>query len=166
MKKVTPQEANKLIININTEIETLKKIESRSSTFIAATTENIIDARPDYNFWDVRNKITALQEKVRKIKHALNVFNTQTELPDTHLTIDQALVFMPQLIQNIYELQDMKSRLPKERKSVTGNIIDYKYANYKIKDAESEYNTSIEMLTKIQNALNLVNSTVKFDIPD
>ena len=165
--KMNSQEANKLLNKINSQIKSLEAIESMSSTFIAATIENVEDVRPEYNFWKVRNEITILQEKVRKIKHAINFFNTTTELPGMSITIDQALIFMPQLTGNLYKLEAMKTRLPKERiHSSNGNIIDYKYANYDIKDAEEEYEATLDMLAKLQNAMNIVNSTIEFDIPD
>ena len=167
MSKMNSQEANKLLNKINSQIKSLEAIESMSSTFIAATIENVEDVRPEYNFWKVRNEITILQEKVRKIKHAINLFNVSTELPGMSITIDQALIFMPQLTSNLYKLEAMKTKLPKERiHSSSGNIIDYKYANYDIKDAEEEYEATSDMLAKLQNAMNIVNSTIEFDIPD
>ena len=87
-------------------------------------------------------------------------------LPGTEITIDRALIFLPQLRKNLMELANMKAMLPKERKIVNGNVIDYRYANYKIKDAEDEYNETLDLITKIQNKLNLINSIVYFDIPD
>ena len=47
-----------------------------------------------------------------------------------------------------------------------GGIINYGYINYNPKDVEEEYNYTCDMLARIQNELNKVNITIKFDIPD
>ena len=56
--RVTIQEATKLLAKIEERISYLKSFEIKSSVFTAATTENVEDVRPEYDFWTVRNEIT------------------------------------------------------------------------------------------------------------
>ncbi len=61
----------------------------------------------------------------------------------------------------------MRGAMPKVRVSSGysgGNIIDYKYANYDIEEVGRYYTDIAETLAKAQTALDLVNSTVEFEI--
>lgn len=59
------------------------------------------------------------------------------------MTIDEMLVYIPQLTRLKNKLLEMKSRLPKERVEEQygrpSNIIDYRYANYDIAAVEADY---------------------------
>lgn len=46
--------------------------------------------------------------KIRKVKHAINVFNTVTNVPDFDMIIDEMLVFFPQLTKKCETLSRMK----------------------------------------------------------
>ena len=62
----------------------------------------------------------------------------------------------------------MQKRLPKQRTSVYGmgnnSVIDYTYANYDVEITKKDYVTVSDELRDIQTALDLVNSTITFDI--
>lgn len=167
MISVTSAQANKMLNKLNDEITALYQKEQQSSRFNAAVGENISDARPEYSFENTRTDIAILENKVRKIKHAINLFNTRTEVPGTGKTIDEVLVHIPQITKQKKRLADMKSNLPKERvqSSIrTGNLIEYTYANYDIQDASKAYDNISDELSAIQNALDTVNNTVYFSI--
>ena len=168
MAMVTSQEANKLLKKLDEEIQSWKILQENNKTFTAATIENKEELRPEFNFFEVQNQIAILEEKVRTIKHAINIFNCTTEIKalGVCMTIDQALVFLPQLTNKKYILGQMKDVPEQRRKTVNGNIIDYTYRNYSLEDVNSEYDAACDLLTAVQNELNLVNATVKFEIPD
>ena len=108
-----------------------------------------------------------LAGKIRSLKHAINVFNSTTVIPEWNITIDEMLVLIPQLTRCRNRLAGMKSRLPKERVEAgmrtASNIIDYRYANYDIAAAQAAYDEVSTKLANAQTALDLVNSTVKFE---
>lgn len=164
--QITSNEANKLLKNLRSEISSLLSIESQSQSFVAATTENIEDARPEYNFAETQAKISELQAKTRLIKHTINVFNTTTTLPGLDYTIDEALVALPQLTSTVHKLSRMMQELPKSRTggSVAG-LIQYKYINYSLDEAKNEYNKLNDLVSKIQTSLDTVNNTIKFELP-
>ena len=105
---------------------------------------------------------------MRTVKHAINFFNATHKVEGFDMTIDQMLIFIPQLSKKRSKLYAMKSVLPKSRAETpygkTVNIIDYSYANYDIKKAEADYEAVSDLLARAQNALDLVNSTVSFEI--
>ena len=166
--KYTSSEANKLLKGLEARISDLKKRESKSRSFHAAATEDPETLRPVYDFDETQKQIAALEQDVRTVKHAINVFNVTHTLPGfDDMTIDQALVYLPQLFGRVRKLQDMAAALPRERvESYRSNIIDYVIANYDIADAEQAYREGQEKLRDIQLALDAVNSceTMEIDV--
>ena len=93
--KITPDGAQKMIHSLETQRRQLVEKMNELSTFIVAVSEgNPEDLRPEFNFTDTVNEIKMIDEKIMKIKHARNVFNTTTYLPDEQMTIDEALIMM------------------------------------------------------------------------
>lgn len=166
--RVTSSQAAKLLRQLNDELRTLQLKESNSSSFVAAIQEDVESVRPEYNFKEMRDAQAEVECKIRKVKHAINVFNTTTIIPDFNITIDEMLVYLPQLNAECATLSKMRGAMPKVRVnsgySGGGNIIDYKYANYDIEEVGRYYTDIAETLAKAQTALDLVNSTVEFEI--
>lgn len=81
------------------------------------------------------------------------------------MTIDQALVYMPQLKKRVSKLKEMSNRLPKERVTyLNRNWIDYNIVNYDIGCAEEEYKKAYNEMIELQLALDVVNTTETMDI--
>ena len=72
---VTSAEANKLLRKLNDERTALLDKEMQNRVFVAATVENLEDARPAYSYAETQEKLAALDEQIRKLKHAINRFN-------------------------------------------------------------------------------------------
>ncbi|MBR7019957.1 MAG: hypothetical protein IKI15_02750 [Lachnospiraceae bacterium] len=165
--KLTSAEAAKVLRKMNDDYEALLSREQASEVFVAAISEDVEDVRPEYDFAKTREEEQVLAAKIRKLKHAINVFNATTEVPGFGMTIDAMLVYIPQLTRCRNRLAQMKSRLPKERVEAgfraASNIIDYRYANYDIEAAQAAYDEVSDRLAKAQTALDLVNSTATFE---
>ena len=84
--------ANKTIKQLNEEKANLLAKEQRNCIYKAYKDET--PTVPAYDYDDFRKQISAIDEKVRKIKHALNIFNCKTKLAEFDITIDEALVMM------------------------------------------------------------------------
>ncbi|MBR5712170.1 MAG: hypothetical protein IK055_00215 [Lachnospiraceae bacterium] len=165
--KLTSAEAAKVLRRLNDDYDALLAREQASDVFVAAVSENVEDVRPEYDFAKTRAEEEELTNKIRKLKHAINVFNSTTVIPGWNITIDEMLVLIPQLNKRRSLLNVMKSRLPKERVEAgfrsASNIIDYRYANYDIAEAQAAYDEASTKLANAQTALDLVNSTVTFE---
>ncbi len=165
---ITSAKAAKMLRQLNDELRTLQVREGKTKTFVAALQEDIESVRPKYNFKEMRDAQAEVERKIRKLKHTLNVFNTTTVVPDFDMTIDEMLVFLPQLNKQCSLLSGMRDAMPKVRVSsgYSGNsaILDYEYTNYDIEEANKRYIELSDMLAKAQTALDLVNSTVEFEI--
>lgn len=165
----TSSEAAKLLRKLNEDLEAAYAKERASKTFLASIGEDVESVRPEYDFKAARENIAEIQKKIRIVKHALNIFNTTTVLPEFDITIDEALVLIPQLSREKSTLSDMKNTIPKTRATVAGYgrtsaVIDYRYANYSIDEASEEYAKVCEKLDKLQTALDLINSTCEIEI--
>lgn len=165
--KVTSAQAAKIMRKYDDDMRSILGIEEQSRCFIAAVGEDVESVRPVYDYAETQAKLIELEDKIRVIKHALNVFNSTYIISDFGMTIDQILVLMPQLSRRRDKLREMKSVLPKARVDhmrSTSNIIDYRYANYDIAAVEKDYDDISDRLAKLQTALDTVNNTVEFDL--
>lgn len=164
--KMTSAEANKLLRKLHDDHSALKRMETESRTFVAATTEKLEDARPEYDYTAVQEKLAELEDKARRVKHAINLFNISQAIDGSGMTIDQALVYIPQLSERKRKLAIMRAAQKKKRNESmkSSNLIEYTYTNYDIEQAEADYQSASDELARVQNALDLINSTVQFEI--
>ena len=161
----TSSEANKLLTAIKQEIDLIAAEEEQVKTFVCATIENVDDVRPAYDYDKTQQKIDELYEKMRKIKHAINCFNVTNVVDGLDMTVDQILVYLPQLTKKVKKLKEMSSTLPKTRARFgMGDIIEYFYANYNPAQAADDYRRCSEKLARVQTALDVANNTVRFEI--
>jgi hypothetical protein len=166
--KYTSAEAAKLLRRLSEEHDMLTELERQSRTFVAAVSEDPESVRPKYDFAEVQAKLAELEGKIRRVKHALNIFNSTHLVPGFDMTIDQMLVYIPQLSQRKQKLREMAGVLPKTRvasRMMSGSgIIDYTYANYDVAAAEAAAAAASEELARAQTALDKVNTTETMEI--
>lgn len=167
--RYTSAEAAKLLRKLNDERDALLEKERKSSVFMAAMGEDVESVRPAYAYSGTQEALDGLDNQIRAAKHAINLFNTTHAVPGFDMTIDQMLVYIPQLTARKRKLGDMKSRLPKQREMAdrfgrTGSIIDYSYANYDIDEVERDYHAVSDELARAQTALDVVNNVETMEI--
>ena len=164
--KMTSAEANKMVKQLRDQIHLLRRQEASVLFFIAATTENVEDVRPAYSYEETAARYGELEEKIRRIKHALNVFNATTIPEGTDMTIDEILVFLPQATERLSMLTAMLSRPPKLRAADTGrtSIIEYEYLNYDPVAVQKNYDALLEYKNRAMTALDVTNNTVPFEV--
>ena len=119
---------------------------------------------------ELSDRLAELEQRIRRIKHAINLFNATHTVPGFDMTIDEMLVYIPQLTQRKNKLADMKARLPKERVEEQygrqSNIIDYTYANYDLAAVEADYERVSDELSRAQLALDAVNQRDTFELAE
>lgn len=168
MMKMTSAQAAKLLRQLNNDLHALRYREQNARSFVAALGEDIESVRPAYDYAAMQKEQDEIEAKIRKVKHALNVFNSTHVIPEFDITIDEMLVYLPQLSRRCDVLSDMKDVLPKTRENAgysRGNaVIDYRYANYDIEQAAKDYAALSELLAKAQTALDYENSTAELEI--
>ncbi|MCR4894615.1 MAG: hypothetical protein K5911_07780 [Eubacteriales bacterium] len=166
--KYTSSEANKQLRILYNELADLLSKEKRSCVFTAALGEDPETCRPPYSYDEAQALIADTEKKVRQLKHALNVFNSTHNVPGFDMTIDEMLVYLPQLSARVEKLQEMADRLPKERVEEkygrTSPVIDYTYVNYDVNKAAADLAEARRELADAQLALDKVNTTETFEI--
>ena len=166
--KYTSAQANKLLKKLNDEYDLLLAEEAESSTFLAAMGEDPESVRPEYDYLETQKSLEELGSRIIKLKHAINLFNTTHTLPGFELTVDEALVYIPQLSKKVKKLAEMKARLPKSRENQEyysrTSIIDYRYTNYDRKTVKKDYDRAFDKLSALQTALDTLNNSVTLEI--
>ena len=162
----TSAQANKLLRRKQEERDALLYQESISRSFVAATTEDKENARPAYSYADTQARLKKLEAEIREIKHAISVFNTTHTVDGFDMTVDQLLVYIPQLTGRKNRRGEMASALPKQRMANNGrsNLIEYEYANYDIEEAKRDYDAVSDELARAQIALDQLNNTETMEI--
>lgn len=166
MTTMTSAQAGKLLKQLKEEHTALLEKETMSREFVAAVGEDAESVRPEYDYAAVQRALSELEKKMRTVKHALNVFNSTNVVPGFGMTVDEMLVYLPQLTARVNKLAQMKATLPKKRKEErcggSSNVIDYVYANYDISAVEADYEAAREELSRAQLALDAVNASKTF----
>jgi hypothetical protein len=167
MAQITSAMAAKHLRKLNEERDALLAKEQKSQSFVAALQEDVESVRPAYDYKATQEELGKIEGKIRRLKHSLNCFNSTYVIPEFDMTIDQMLIYLPQLTARKNKLDQMRSALPKERVREAyirgSNIIEYNYANYDISQAEADYSAAADELARAQNALDRVNTTVLFE---
>ena len=167
MVQITSAVAAKHLRKLNDQRDALLAMEKKARSITAAIQEDVESVRPVYDYKATQKALTAVEGKIRALKHTLNCFNSTYVIPEFDMTIDQMLIYIPQLTSRKKKLDGMRSKLPKERVreafSRGSNIIEYNYANYDIEQVEADYNAVSDELARAQNALDTANATVLFE---
>lgn len=110
--RMTSAEAAKLLRKLNEELDNVLLMERQSRVFSAALGEDVESVRPAYDYGMVQNQIESLEARIRQVKHAVSSFNLAQEVPGFEgMTIDQMLVYIPQLSRRKDKLSLMQQRL-------------------------------------------------------
>lgn len=167
--KYTSSQAGKMLRKLNDDYAALLKKEEMSKDFLVSLGENAESVRPEYDFLSTQKELEEIERKIRIVKHALNVFNSQTVILEFDITIDEMLVLIPQLSKRKQKLAAMKGKLPKMREQSNGyarisSVVEYRYLNYEVSEVESEYEKVVELLAKAQMALDIANNSQTLEI--
>lgn len=129
MEKMTSAQAAKELKRLNDLHTALLEKESKACVFTAAIQEDVEMARPEYCYGNIQTDLRIIEEKIISLKHSINQFNLTYMIDGFDMTIDQMLVYIPQLTARKKKLEKMAGRLPKERLSSgfsrSSNFIEY-----------------------------------------
>ena len=168
MKKMTSAGANKVLKKLKEEKEFWTSREKERQIYVAGLGEEPVI--PDYDYDETARKISEIDEKIMRIKHAVNYANINNSIiiGGAEITIDMALVRMAQLSSRKAALDIMRRRQPKAR--MNDNFYgrkqtpEYQYINYDLETAKKDYEKTCSDIIEMQLALDRYNQTVEFDV--
>lgn len=161
--KMNSDYANKTIRNLQAEVDTILQAESRDKTYSYAVSEK--SQIPHYDFIETQEKLGELRSKIAVIRHAINKFNIEAHLVDSPLTVDEALGRMSLLHVEKKRLYVLLQVPEKTREHVYGSKeADYVCRNFNIDDVQKEYDRVCDELMQLQQAINIANLTIEFDV--
>jgi hypothetical protein len=167
---MTSAYANKVLRKLTEDKEYWRRKENEGCTYVAAIDEEPVI--PDYDYEKVAAEITAIDEKILKIKHAININNATNKVAvgDAEMTIDEILVKMAQLSKRKAVLDNLRKREPKTRinsglYSSRKTAPEYEYVNYDIELVKKEYERIDAEIAAMQIALDKYNQTFEFEVP-
>lgn len=163
----TSASANKYLKRLQDEKDRVLRIENETSTYIVAEGEE--PDVPQYDYAATRTAVAEIDGKMRAIRHALHRFNMETILPESGMSIDEALIALAQMsgaqsrIRSLSERQQ-KTRLRDRYYGSAPRPIEYRYANYDIAKAESDYRELSDKIANLQLEIDLANQTQLFSV--
>lgn len=106
----------------------------------------------------------ALNDKIAKLRHGINVFNTTTKLEGFDFTVDESLVRMAMLTEKKNRLSRMKGVRELTRSGGYRAEPEFTKRNYDAALVENEYRKTSDELVRLQMALDKANMSIEFDV--
>ena len=156
MRTMNCDAANKLIKQLQADRDALLVNERNNSTYSFLSGE--ATELPEYKFAEIQEKLDKYAHDIVTLKHAVNRFNLETELPEIGLTIDAALVRMA------FKLNRMRNAQPKSRITTGRGVSEYTMLNYDLNEVDVKFRSVCDELIAIQQALNIANLTKTFEV--
>ncbi len=167
--KMTSAYANKLLKQLANDREYLVNLECKSSHYTVAVGET--PEIPDYDFERVNGAIADIDEKTRRVKHAINISNVSSRVMvgEKEMSLDAILVAMSQINERLPRLNYMRNHLPKARveasySHIARTVPEYEYNNYDVEVVKAEYDRLSKELMEMQIALDKHNQTSEFEV--
>ena len=169
MAKMTSAYANKVLRKLQEDKEFWRNKEQEGALYIAALDEEPVI--PEYDYTEVAGHITEIDEKIVRIKHAINVNNVNNSIlvGSDRMTIDEILVRMAQLNRRKNVLDEMRKQQPKTRINSgfyqnRKTAPEYQYINYDLELIKKEYEQVDSRIAEMQIALDKYNQTFEFEM--
>lgn len=168
--KMNSDYANKTIKNLQAEVDSLLQAESLNKTYSYGVSEYGVSEQPvipAYSFAETQERLGALRRRIATLRHAINRFNINTKVQDFDMTVDEALGYMSMLNAEKKRLYDLLQIPEKIRERTYGSRgADFVCRNFDAAQVQAEYDRVSEELLRIQQAINIANLTVPFEVED
>ena len=178
----TSAQANKLLKKLNDEYTALLDKETRSRDFRAAMGEDVESVRPVYDYAETQIRLAELEAKIRKLKHAINIFNATQTVDGFDMTISVPNNYQPHMdtaevvAEQLREAGINVTIQPVEwstwldtiynGRQFQATVVGVDAANYVIAAVEADYEKAADELSRAQLALDAVNQRETFEFEE
>lgn len=165
-KKVTAAVAGKMLKTLEEERNYWQHVERTDSVYTVGQGEEPVV--PEYFYDDVASQIARVNEKITKLRHAIQVHNIMSEIEVVGKTTTADM-----LQYQIEQLSNRKSILGKMRKASPVTRVhnkdkkaapEFVYINYDLEAICEEYDFISEKLIELQTAYELFQQTALFEV--
>lgn len=143
------------------ELEEKKKkiIYTENSRSRVAFKEGETKVLTNYDYSETRKAISAIDEKIRTIKHALATCNCTAIVDDFNITIGEALVYLAQLNAEYSQLNNLSSFMKLSRRITPNGVLEYTECLYDPEAVAKDLESLHSKICKLQVAIDRANLT-------
>ena len=153
--KICNMEAMKQIKQLEEEINLLESEERMNC--VVSYKEGETKTIPNYDYKKVRKLINDANDKIRKIKYALQVVNGSYKIDEFNITIAEALVYLAQLNNEYSRLSFLTSKNKISRRITANGVLEYTECQYNPEDVKKDQKELLAKISKLQVAIDRAN---------
>ena len=112
-----------------------------------------------YSYAQTRKAVAEIDEKIRKIKHALAISNCTAVVDDFGMTIGEALVYLAQLNAEYRQLDELSQNDKLSRRITANGVLEYTECLYDPEEATKDCEALHSKICKLQVAIDRANLT-------
>ena len=112
-----------------------------------------------YDYAQTRKAVAEIDEKIRKIKHALAVCNCTAVVDDFNMTIGEALIYLAQLNAEYRQLDGLSENDKLSRRITANGVLEYTECLYDPEKAMKDCEALHSKICKLQVAIDRANLT-------
>lgn len=159
--KMTITAANREIKRLKDELAIIKEEEVCARVITHSEGEDPIPVT--YDFLATQAKIDNLNQRIMKIRHAVNVFNVSYVLPSAGMTIDAVLIHVAMLSEEKKKLQEML-RIQEVTRKPSYSSVEISHRNFDKTQVEDRFRRVSDELEKMWAELDLANLTEEIEV--
>ena len=118
----------------------------------------------EYSFRDTRNRVRAINDKVRSLRRLLHYINSTVIVDEFNMTIGECLIYMAQLNDERKLLEGMSRGEQTTRHSLTTGTVEYTEKKYENEECRSYLANVQNTIVRLQIAIDTVNLTYKVKV--
>ena len=160
--KMCNSEAMKLIKELETKKDKFIYVEDHHSKISYKEGEEKV--LTNYDYAQTRKIVAQLDERIRKIKHALAVSNCATVIEYFDITIGEALIYLAQLNAERAQLDELSENVKLSRRITPNGVIEYTECLYDPEQVEKDMEELRAKIGKLQIAIDRANLTHYVDV--
>lgn len=159
--KMTITAANREIKRLKEELSRIQEEELCCQVITHSEGEAQIPVA--YDFLATQAKIDGINERIMKIRHAVNVFNVNHILPGAGMTIDAVLIRVAMMSEEKKKLQGML-RIQEVSRKPSYNSVEISHRNFDKTQVEDRFRRVSDELEKMWAELDLANLTEEIEV--
>lgn len=159
--KMTITAANREIKRLKDELSRIKEEELSSRVITHSEGEEPIQVT--YDFQATQARIDEINQKIVKIRHAVNLFNVNYVIPSVGLTVDAVLIRVAMMSEEKKKLQEML-RIQEVSRQASYRSVEISHRNFDKAQVEDRFRHLSDDLERMWAELDLVNLTETIDV--